>query len=56
MLELYYEVKQQESAKGLLELVNRNLDKNKDNHIAKNNLVSSYNDLINVDMNFKEKK
>ena len=57
LLELYYEVKQQESAKGLLELVNRNLEKNKENNsnYMKNNLASSYNYLINVDMNFKEK-
>ena len=56
LLELYYEVKQQESAKGLLELVNKNIEKNKDeNHQKKNSLSTSNNSIITIDMNFKEK-
>ena len=55
LLELYYEVKQQESAKGLLELVNKNIEKNKENkHLSKNNFASS-NSLIDINMNVKEK-
>ena len=57
LLELYYEVKQQESAKGLLDLVNKNIERNKeDNHQKKNNSSLSSNSLINIDINFKEKK
>ena len=56
LLELYYEVKQHESAKGLLDLVNKNIERNKEeNHEKKNILSVSTNSLINIDINFKEK-
>ena len=53
LLELYYEVKQQESAQGLLELVNKNNEKNIENkHFSKNYISNS---LIDININIKEK-
>ena len=56
LLELYYEVKQYESAKGLLELVNKNMEKNKENNNKKNNILSgTINNNLNNINNLNEK-
>ena len=57
LLELYYEVKQQESAKGLLEIVNKNFEKNKENtDIKDKNCSNTINDnLINLNINENNK-
>ena len=50
LLELYYEVKQQENAKGLLELVNKNKDKNSENFLREG--VNIFN---NINLNENDK-
>ena len=56
LLELYYEVKQQESAKGLLELVNKNLEKKEIYHQKKIKENKENNNLRNsINLSLKEK-
>ena len=56
LLEIYYEVKQKESAKGLIELVNKNLEKNKEiQHQKSATLNISTKNIIKINKNLQEK-